>query len=63
MNHVIHNNIVNFIWGIADDVLRDVYVRVIEVLEVAEDELLPLEEDDAATAEMMDSEEDMDEND
>jgi type I restriction enzyme M protein len=27
MNHVIHNNIVNFIWGIADDVLRDVYVR------------------------------------
>ena len=27
MNHVIHNGIVNFIWGIADDVLRDVYVR------------------------------------
>ena len=27
MNHVIHNSIVNFIWGIADDVLRDVYVR------------------------------------
>jgi len=27
MNHVVHNNIVNFIWGIADDVLRDVYVR------------------------------------
>jgi len=27
MNHVIHNTIVNFIWGIADDVLRDVYVR------------------------------------
>ena len=22
-----HSNIVNFIWGIADDVLRDVYVR------------------------------------
>jgi type I restriction enzyme M protein len=27
MNHVLHNAIVNFIWGIADDVLRDVYVR------------------------------------
>ena len=27
MNHIIHNSIVNFIWGIADDVLRDVYVR------------------------------------
>ena len=27
MNHVIHNGIVNFIWGIADDVLRDVYKR------------------------------------
>jgi type I restriction enzyme M protein len=27
MNYVIHNTIVNFIWGIADDVLRDVYVR------------------------------------
>jgi len=27
MNHVIHNSIINFIWGIADDVLRDVYVR------------------------------------
>jgi type I restriction enzyme M protein len=27
MNHVTHNTIVNFIWGIADDVLRDVYVR------------------------------------
>src|SRR3954447_10472689 len=27
MNHVQHNTIVNFIWGIADDVLRDVYVR------------------------------------
>ncbi|MBE9197287.1 SAM-dependent DNA methyltransferase, partial [Synechocystis sp. LEGE 06083] len=27
MNPVSHNNIVNFIWGIADDVLRDVYVR------------------------------------
>lgn len=27
MNHVIHNSIVDFIWGIADDVLRDVYVR------------------------------------
>ena len=27
MNHAIHNSIVNFIWGIADDVLRDVYVR------------------------------------
>jgi type I restriction enzyme M protein len=27
MDHVTHNSIVNFIWGIADDVLRDVYVR------------------------------------
>ncbi len=27
MNHTQHNSIVNFIWGIADDVLRDVYVR------------------------------------
>jgi hypothetical protein len=27
MDHVQHNAIVNFIWGIADDVLRDVYVR------------------------------------
>ena len=27
MEHEPHNSIVNFIWGIADDVLRDVYVR------------------------------------
>jgi type I restriction enzyme M protein len=27
MNRTTHNAIVNFIWGIADDVLRDVYVR------------------------------------
>jgi type I restriction-modification system DNA methylase subunit len=27
MNYVTHNTIVYFIWGIADDVLRDVYVR------------------------------------
>jgi type I restriction enzyme M protein len=27
MNHSTHSTIVNFIWGIADDVLRDVYVR------------------------------------
>ena len=27
MDHAQHNTIVNFIWGIADDVLRDVYVR------------------------------------
>jgi type I restriction enzyme M protein len=27
MNHTQHNALVNFIWGIADDVLRDVYVR------------------------------------
>jgi len=27
MDHITHNSIVNFIWGIADDVLRDVYVR------------------------------------
>lgn len=27
MNQTQHNQIVNFIWGIADDVLRDVYTR------------------------------------
>ncbi len=27
MNYATHNTIVNFIWSIADDVLRDVYVR------------------------------------
>ncbi|MBF0375938.1 MAG: SAM-dependent DNA methyltransferase [Desulfamplus sp.] len=27
MNHTIHNQIVSYIWGIADDVLRDVFVR------------------------------------
>ena len=27
MDHTVHNAIVNFIWNIADDVLRDVYVR------------------------------------
>jgi hypothetical protein len=27
MDHAIHNSIINFIWGIADDVLRDVYIR------------------------------------
>ncbi|MDR0917677.1 MAG: type I restriction-modification system subunit M N-terminal domain-containing protein, partial [Oscillospiraceae bacterium] len=27
MNSQVHNQIVNFIWGIADDCLRDVYVR------------------------------------
>lgn len=27
MNYATHNTIINFIWGIADDVLRDVYVR------------------------------------
>jgi len=27
MNHKVHNQIVNFIWNIADDVLRDVYTR------------------------------------
>lgn len=27
MNQSQHNNIVNFIWSIADDVLRDVYTR------------------------------------
>ncbi len=27
MNPAVHNSIVSFIWGIADDVLRDVYVR------------------------------------
>ena len=27
MDHAQHNQLVNFIWGIADDVLRDVLVR------------------------------------
>ncbi len=27
MNHSAHNQIVSFIWGIADDVLRDIFVR------------------------------------
>ena len=27
MDHAQHSAIVNFIWGIADDVLRDLYVR------------------------------------
>jgi type I restriction enzyme M protein len=27
MDHAQHNRLVNFIWGVADDVLRDVYVR------------------------------------
>ncbi len=27
MDHGTHNSIVNFTWGIADDVLRDVFVR------------------------------------
>ena len=27
MNHSTHNAIVGFIWNIADDVLRDIYVR------------------------------------
>lgn len=27
MNHATHNGLVNFIWGIVDDVLWDVYVR------------------------------------
>ncbi len=27
MDHTTHNKIVSFIWGIADDVLRDPYVR------------------------------------
>ena len=27
MDHAQHGNIVSFIWNIADDVLRDVYVR------------------------------------
>ena len=27
MNHAAHSGIVNFIWAIADDVLRDIYVR------------------------------------
>ena len=27
MDHTTHNKIVGFIWSVADDVLRDVYVR------------------------------------
>lgn len=27
MDNQVHNQIVSFIWGIADDCLRDIYVR------------------------------------
>ena len=27
MDNQVHNSIVSFIWGIADDCLRDIYVR------------------------------------
>ena len=27
MNHAVHNKLVSFIWSIADDCLRDIYVR------------------------------------
>ena len=27
MDHIVHNQVVNFIWRIADDVLRDIYAR------------------------------------
>lgn len=27
MDHIVHNKLVSFIWSIADDCLRDVYVR------------------------------------
>ena len=27
LNHAVHNKLVSFIWSIADDCLRDVYVR------------------------------------
>ncbi|TMC22185.1 MAG: hypothetical protein E6J34_07160 [Chloroflexi bacterium] len=27
MNHSVHHTLVNFIWNVADDVLRDIYVR------------------------------------
>ena len=27
MNEAVHNKLISFIWGIADDCLRDVYVR------------------------------------
>jgi type I restriction enzyme M protein len=27
MDHSVHNKLVSFIWSIADDCLRDVYVR------------------------------------
>ena len=27
MNHTVHNKLISFIWSIADDCLRDVYVR------------------------------------
>lgn len=56
MNHVIHNSIVNFIWGIADDVLRDFYVRGIEVPKVAEEELRALKEDTADADDVIDNE-------
>ncbi|MDA8405178.1 MAG: hypothetical protein M0Z56_13430 [Desulfobacteraceae bacterium] len=50
-----HNTIVNFIWGIAADVLRDVYVRGIEVSEIADEELLTMDEDTADADEIIDN--------
>ena len=41
MDNQIQNSIVSFIWGIADDCLRDVYVRG-----KYRDVILPMTEDD-----------------
>ena len=43
MNHTTHNNSANFICGIDDDVLRDVYSRGIKVPEIADQKLLTLD--------------------
>ena len=52
MNNTTHNTIVNFIWGIADDVLCDVYVRGIKMPEIADEKLLALDEKTAELDEM-----------
>lgn len=44
MNYTIQNTIINFIWGIADNVLLDVYERFITVPELADKNLLVLDE-------------------
>ncbi len=52
MNQTTHNNIGNFIWGIANDFLRDAYACGIKVPEIADDKLLALDEKTAELEEM-----------